>query len=37
MDNRPRALDDLQLDRLRALGRMVEAELESKPDEPQAK
>ena len=34
MDNRPRALDDLQIQRLRALGRMVEAELQSKVDEP---
>src|SRR5262249_5221074 len=37
MDNRPRALDDLQIDRLRALGRMVQAELEPKVDERSAK
>jgi phosphoribosyl 1,2-cyclic phosphodiesterase len=34
MDNRPRALDELQIQRLRALARMVEAELQSKVDEP---
>jgi hypothetical protein len=29
MDNRPRVLDDDQIERLRQLGRMVEAELEA--------
>jgi phosphoribosyl 1,2-cyclic phosphodiesterase/DNA-binding response OmpR family regulator len=37
MDNRPRALDERQIERLRALARMVEAELETKGDEPPAK
>jgi phosphoribosyl 1,2-cyclic phosphodiesterase len=35
MDHRPRVLEDLQVQRLRALGRMVEAELQSTVDEPQ--
>jgi phosphoribosyl 1,2-cyclic phosphodiesterase len=34
MDHRPRVLDDEQVQRLRDLGRMVEAELQSTADEP---
>ncbi|TMK56887.1 MAG: GAF domain-containing protein, partial [Actinobacteria bacterium] len=34
MDHRPRALDDQQVERLRELGRVVEAELQSRTHEP---
>ncbi|HXY95008.1 MAG TPA: MBL fold metallo-hydrolase [Acidimicrobiia bacterium] len=34
MDHRPRVLDDEQVERLRDLGRLVEAELQSSADEP---
>jgi phosphoribosyl 1,2-cyclic phosphodiesterase len=35
MDHRPRVLDDQQVQRLRDLGRMVEAELQAEADQPQ--